>query len=252
MPRALSRQSALPVPTAEDRARRRADEIRCALVDAVEDYALAVLEEDWKTLGYDSVADWHENEFGGQRFTVETRRQVAELLSGAGQTQRAIAAATGVSQATTATDLSGDQDLITSTSSPKQTAARQRERNKRNAAGPDLLGTTKAEAKQVAKKNRMAPTTPTELTAENTALKARVKELETELAQTTADTDCQGCIALRERVAELEELLATREARSAPRRLVHIGAAQPAVPAGCACPGGWVSDGRHFTDCSAR
>jgi hypothetical protein len=102
---------------------------------------------------------------------------VAELLLNAGQTQRAIAAATGVDHSTVTRDLKArGANRTTSTTSPRQQAATQREENKRS------LDPTKAEVRKQAKQLRDLgkPARPSyeELAAEVTWLRARVAELE--------------------------------------------------------------------------
>ena len=117
-----------------ERARLRADHIRSCLTNAAGSiaeaariYAEAVEAEDWRALGFESLDAWREDMLRLTRFRPADRKMIAELLAERGMTQREIAAATGVSQATTATDLAaGDQKLIT-TGSARQQAARERE-----------------------------------------------------------------------------------------------------------------------------
>lgn len=93
--------------TRKIKARQRAERIRLHLGEAAQDYAAAVVEEDWRHLGYESAEEWRVSEFGQQRFTPVARKQVAAMLSAAGKSRREIAAATGVSKDTAQRDLSG-------------------------------------------------------------------------------------------------------------------------------------------------
>jgi hypothetical protein len=63
------------------KAEERAERIRSHLAAAAEDYVAAVIEEDRRALGFGSIEVWRAAMFAGQRLAVETRRQVAELLS---------------------------------------------------------------------------------------------------------------------------------------------------------------------------
>lgn len=123
-----------------EQAEARADRIRTGLTSLAEDYVQAVLEEDWKTLGYESVTAWRAGEFSGLRFTVEARKQVGRLLADVGKTQRQIARATGVSQKMINNDQKSRDDKVVTSSSPRQQAARDREAARRNRApSPEVI-----------------------------------------------------------------------------------------------------------------
>jgi transposase-like protein len=126
----------------------RAEQIRLGLQSTAVLYAKAVDEEDWRVLGYRSVADWAAKEFGPDRFSAERRKEIVALLTGAGLTQRKIAAATGSSAATVSRDqreqagasretreedmmLVSDNQQVTENQSPRQQAAWDREAAKR-------------------------------------------------------------------------------------------------------------------------
>lgn len=66
----------------------------------------------WLSLGYESWDAYCFTEFGSSHLKLprEDRREVVASLRDAGLSQRAIAAATGVSQGTVRTDLSGEQN----------------------------------------------------------------------------------------------------------------------------------------------
>src|SRR5277367_4044610 len=83
-------------------AAERAERIRSHLASAAEDYAAAIIEQDWKVLKFGSLDEWREAMFAGHRLTPQTRRNVAEVLTGAGKTVREIAAATGTAKSTAA------------------------------------------------------------------------------------------------------------------------------------------------------
>ena len=108
------------VPDREAVARNRAEQIRKAGVFFVDKYAQAVIEEDWKAMGYDSVADWREGEFGMFRMLPEVRAEAAHLMLEGGQPVPAIAAATGVTERTVERDLAAD---IPSSLSPAATVS---------------------------------------------------------------------------------------------------------------------------------
>ena len=86
---------------AEDRAER----IVTRLESAAEDYAAAIIEEDWRALGLSGLDEWRARVFGDKRLTVEARRQLHEALNGHGMGQREIAGATGVHESTVSRDL---------------------------------------------------------------------------------------------------------------------------------------------------
>jgi hypothetical protein len=100
-------EEAVPADEREAAARKRAENIRKAGVFIVDTYAEAVLEEDWKTLDYDSVQAWRAGEFGMFRLTVEARRETAWLMLEAGQALPEIAEATGADERTIRDDLAG-------------------------------------------------------------------------------------------------------------------------------------------------
>jgi hypothetical protein len=117
-------------------ARERAECIRTSLATAAHTYAIAVAEEDWRTLGYATVQEWADAELGPVKWTPEARREIGEYLAAAGFTFRQIAAAEGVSSGTVSDDLTrgrkgGAQKSSTSTGSPRQQAARNRESTRR-------------------------------------------------------------------------------------------------------------------------
>lgn len=87
-------------------ARARQQRIRGGLVTAAGEYAAAVLAEDWRVLGFASVAEWAADTLGEQAWQPGPRQQVAELLSAGGMSVRAIAAATGTSKSTAERDVS--------------------------------------------------------------------------------------------------------------------------------------------------
>ena len=71
----------------------------------VDQYAAAVLEKDWDAMGYASVEEWREAEFGMFRMLPEARREAAQLMLEGGQAVRGIAAATGAAERTIQDDL---------------------------------------------------------------------------------------------------------------------------------------------------
>ena len=132
------------------KAQARAERIRSHLADAAQEYATAIIEQDWKVLGFGSIEAWREAMFSGQRLAVETRRQVAELLSAEGQTLKEIGTATGASEATASRDLqsartppnqAGPSRNVTKARtgkvSPKTDAERQAARRKRERVAED-------------------------------------------------------------------------------------------------------------------
>lgn len=133
MPRQLvRRKSAVPVPAPEDIARRRADEIRCALADAAETYAQAVLERDWETLGYGSPAEWASAEFAQTKWKPAARKEITSMLTAEGLPLREIAALTGSSPVTVMRDQRESGVSNETQASPRQAAARKREEAKRS------------------------------------------------------------------------------------------------------------------------
>jgi hypothetical protein len=99
-------------------------------------FAKAVVEFDWKALGYESVGDWAVAEFGHGRFSPGRRKEIVDLLTKAGLTTRAIAAATGSAQSTVVGDQREARDQNRSRegqgdapppATPRQQAARERE-----------------------------------------------------------------------------------------------------------------------------
>ncbi len=85
-------------------AANRAEQIRGGLQQTAVLFAKAIVERDWRVLQYESVGDWAVSEFGPDRFSTERRREIVSLLTKAGLTQRAIAAATGADHSTVARD----------------------------------------------------------------------------------------------------------------------------------------------------
>jgi hypothetical protein len=85
-------------------ANERAEKIRGGLQQTGVLFAKAVTEQDWRTLHYESIGDWAVSEFGHDRFSVDRRKEVVDLLTKAGLTTRAIAAATGANQSTIVRD----------------------------------------------------------------------------------------------------------------------------------------------------
>jgi len=114
------------VQQAEERAAR----IRGHIEEAAREYAQAIIEEDWKTLGCTTVQDWADQYLGIARFKPEARKEVEDLLLAAGFTFRQTANAIGVSAGTVASDQKNSvQKLNTGTKTQK--AARRRESAKR-------------------------------------------------------------------------------------------------------------------------
>lgn len=124
----------------------RAEQIRLGLQSTAVLYARAVSEEDWRVLGYSSVADWAAKEFGPDRFSAERRKEITALLTDAGFTVRQIAKATGAGKSTVARDqreaglvpngtpghdggvmLVSDNQQVSTNQSARQQAARDRE-----------------------------------------------------------------------------------------------------------------------------
>jgi hypothetical protein len=230
------------------KAQARAERIRSHLADAAQDYAAAILEEDWKVLGYGSIEAWRETMFAGTRLAVETRRQVAELLSAEGKTVREIAEATETTKSTAARDLSQSGTRAPDQASshenvtrekpgkkqPKTAAERQRDRRERKKEPPEPVEqpvTTTTETKTTETK-----TTETgELTAdelfpppgdaqswttllgENARLELRVEELTAGLAEKDAEN-----ARLRERVAEQAERLETTHVTALEKRCAEL------------------------------
>lgn len=121
----------------------RAEKIRLGLQSTAVLYTLAVTEEDWRVLGYGSIAAWREAEFGPVRFKADYRQEIGALLTAKGWTQREIAAATGASQDTVKRDQAEPGERDRSPQAPpaadpagnaRQRAARQREETRRGAA----------------------------------------------------------------------------------------------------------------------
>jgi len=88
-------------------ARKRAENIRKAGVFMADTYTEAVLAEDWKVMGYDTLAQWRAGEFGMFRLTVEARRETSWLMLEAGQSAADIVEATGADERTIRRDLAG-------------------------------------------------------------------------------------------------------------------------------------------------
>lgn len=107
----------LSAPLAEADARELDTKIRLMAGQLVSDWAkLRTLVEQAQTgqihaaLGYPSWTAYVADVGGQLKVTRDIRPEVVELLASAGMSQRAIAAVTGVSQATVSRDLSGDSD----------------------------------------------------------------------------------------------------------------------------------------------
>jgi transposase-like protein len=88
----------------------RAEQIRLGLQQTGVLFARAIAEHDWRVLQYESVGDWAVSEFGPDRFSADRRKEIVNLLTKAGLTQRAIAAATGASQQTVNRDQAEARD----------------------------------------------------------------------------------------------------------------------------------------------
>lgn len=153
------------------KAEARAERIRSHLASAAEEYAAAVIEQDWRTLGYASPEEWREAMFAGQRLTVETRRQVHELLSAEGMGTKEIGTATGTHQRMVQRDLGhgkspefastrqnvagapdqGERDeSVTRKSRPKTPAQRMREsRERRRDKASNQARTTPVKEKEI-------------------------------------------------------------------------------------------------------
>ncbi len=136
-------------------AQQRAERIRSHLAGAAEEYAQAVLEDDWDALGYADVAQWAADQFGQAKFTPEARRQVAELLSARGKTVRQIAAATGVSKSVAGEDVARVRKPDTGSS--RQQAARQREERKQQEASAPVSGAVIVPAEPLAREPDSVP-----------------------------------------------------------------------------------------------
>jgi hypothetical protein len=105
----------------------RAEQIRGGLQETAVLYAKAVEAEDWRILGYTSISKWATEELGAHRFTTEARKGIVTMLTGAGYSQRKIAAATGAGKSTVNRDQheAGAPDGAQDT--PRQQASRRRE-----------------------------------------------------------------------------------------------------------------------------
>jgi hypothetical protein len=116
-------------------ANARAEAVRLNVQQAAVLYTKAVELKDWRTLKYTSVRAWASGEFGPDRFSAERRKEITSLLTKAGLTVRAIAAATGASTNTVIKDQqklvsqSETQDSVSPT--PRQAAAKAREAKKK-------------------------------------------------------------------------------------------------------------------------
>ena len=133
----------------KQQAHNRAEQIRLGVQSTAVLYARALAEEDWRVLGYQSVAGWSEAEFGMDRFSRERRQEIVVMLTQAGWTQRQIAAAVKAGQDTVKRDLiaAGELGQFTRSSitqgNPRQQAARDREAAFREArADADAASTT--------------------------------------------------------------------------------------------------------------
>jgi hypothetical protein len=111
-------------------AHERAERIRNNLQAAAHDYAVAVAERDWETLGYADVRAWADAELGPVRWKPVARQEIGEYLLSAGFTFRQIAAVEGVSAATVSGDLAGVQEVNTTSGNARQQAARERQKKK--------------------------------------------------------------------------------------------------------------------------
>lgn len=93
-----------------DEAVARAERIRAgilSLTDLQADIAAAYQAQDWTTLGYNTWEDYITGEYGGQmpRLDKASRRELVVNLRGEGLSTRALAVATGQSQANVRNDL---------------------------------------------------------------------------------------------------------------------------------------------------
>jgi hypothetical protein len=96
------------VPGQESTAQERFARIQARGTELAADIAAAVLEQDWKTLGYGSPDAWREALLAGWQLTADVRRQVVEALTAAGKTAKEIASATGTPLRTVQRDVSAD------------------------------------------------------------------------------------------------------------------------------------------------
>jgi hypothetical protein len=117
----------------------RAEAIRLNVQQAGVLYTKALELDDWKTLKYTSLRAWAQGEFGPDRFSAERRKEIVAMLSKAGLTVRAIAAATGTHHRTVERDqeeargANAPRDSPAPEQTPRQTAAKTREATKREA-----------------------------------------------------------------------------------------------------------------------
>ena len=106
------RRSALAAPDQKAAAQARLDQICTGLAAGLdsleaahEAYAQAVIDQDWKTLGFHSSEAWRLEIMGrDKRFQTTARKQIGAILTAAGKTTREIAVATGASQSTVIRD----------------------------------------------------------------------------------------------------------------------------------------------------
>lgn len=146
---------ASPTTQVKRQAAQRAEQIRLGLQATAVLYAKAVIERDWQVLGYRSLTAWAAGEFGPDRFSPQRRKEIVALLSAAGYTQRAIAAAARTSPATVMRDQQQAAGASLETPeadnlplAPRQRAARDREaarRAREEAEGQEATLTRRAQ-----------------------------------------------------------------------------------------------------------
>lgn len=216
-------------------ARQRAASIRQGMRDYLKTLALikeAWDQRDWEALGY---ADWHsyvDGEFGAERLglTPEHRRKAVEELRLAGMSQRAIAAAVGVDQATVIRDLrrgdaSASPDEITGADGKRYAATRPTDSpaGRADAGGADQPGAGHLSA------TGEEPTPGLAAVPQHTE-----SEVPAGQPPAGAGDPLPAHIAahVEQRLAQLAEDRANREALYAPREVVDaVNAATHFVPA---------------------
>lgn len=100
---ALLIEAAPPGELTREGARLRTDRLRGRLATAWGELQDLIAREAWRVLGYDTLADWMQGEFGDLRLlriTADQRRDVVGAMKSQGMSVRAISRALGVSVGT--------------------------------------------------------------------------------------------------------------------------------------------------------
>jgi hypothetical protein len=135
------------VPDRRAIAEQRREDIRRHFSAAADQYAQAVVDEDWRHLGYDDIESWRISILGDdKRFTADARKHIVGWLTELGMTVRQITAATGAGLGTVVRDQQEAGVPVGTQGNARQEAAREREKAK--AEEPAVMVAKKDEGNQ--------------------------------------------------------------------------------------------------------